>query len=168
LALTFTYLLGTVWLASYIKQLSFYLQVLLASTTAACKGISLVAATHIIHLDVTSSHTTVDQATKRVHRFGQEEAVEVHHLMAAMSIDEALIQHVHPSRRELASKIVDGFEAAEEKGGLEDAMGLFSAAVPIHQKLYKAHEEPKSSNKRKRVEEAEEAEEAGEAGEAAH
>ena len=129
-------------------------RIFLASTTSACRGITLTAATRIVHLDVPASESTVDQSTKRAHRIGQESPVHVHHLMSTGTIDEALIDFVHKDRRELSGRIMEGgggaaasaepsAEPSPSPTVFSDPVGLFTTLSKLYQeKLKPRFEEP--------------------------
>jgi len=116
-------------------------RIFLASTTSACRGITLTAATRIVHLDVPASESTVDQSTKRAHRIGQESPVHVHHLMSTGTIDEALIDFVHKDRRELSGRIMEGGTAAASAASAEPSSTVFSDPVGLFTTLSKLYQE---------------------------
>ena len=81
----------------------------LLSLKAGGTGLTLTAATHVIHYDRWWNPAVEDQATDRAHRIGQRQQVHVHKLTCSGTIEEridAMIQR----KRTLAEQVVGSGE----------------------------------------------------------
>jgi SNF2 family DNA or RNA helicase len=88
--------------------------VLVISIKAGGRGLNLPAANHVIHFDRWWNPAVEQQATDRVHRFGQRKHVFVHSLICTGTLEER-IDRLLDSKRELAAKVI--------AGGTEDWLG---------------------------------------------
>ncbi len=83
------------------------LSVLVISIRAGGRGLNLPAANHVFHFDRWWNPAVEQQATDRVHRFGQRKAVHVHSLICRATLEER-IDALLESKRELAEKVIAG------------------------------------------------------------
>ncbi len=79
--------------------------IMLLSLKAGGTGLNLVAASHVIHFDRWWNPAVENQATDRAYRIGQTNAVQVHKLVSAGSIEEK-IDAMISGKRELADRVV--------------------------------------------------------------
>ena len=79
--------------------------VLVISIQAGGRGLNLPAANHVIHFDRWWNPAVEQQATDRVHRFGQRKHVFVHSLICTGTLEERIDQLLE-SKRELAEKVI--------------------------------------------------------------
>ena len=82
---------------------------LLVSLRAGGTGLNLTRASHVVHFDRWWNPAVEDQATDRVHRIGQYEAVTVHTLVTAGTIEER-IAGLLERKRDLADRVVGASE----------------------------------------------------------
>ncbi len=82
----------------------------LLSLRAGGTGINLAAADVVIHLDPWWNPAVEDQATDRAHRIGQERTVSVYRIVAAGTIEEAILR-LKERKRTLASSVIDSSDA---------------------------------------------------------
>src|SRR5262249_48110466 len=78
----------------------------LLSLRAGGTGINLAAADVVIHLDPWWNPAVEDQATDRAHRIGQVRTVSVYRIVAAGTIEEAILR-MKREKRALASVVID-------------------------------------------------------------
>lgn len=83
----------------------------LISLRAGGTGLNLTAADYVIHLDPWWNPAVEDQASDRAHRIGQERPVTIYRLIIQNSIEERIVR-MHRDKRDLASDLLDGAEAA--------------------------------------------------------
>ncbi len=81
--------------------------VLVISIRAGGRGLNLPAANHVFHFDRWWNPAVEQQATDRVHRFGQRKHVHVHSLICTATLEERIDQLLE-SKRELAEKVIAG------------------------------------------------------------
>jgi superfamily II DNA or RNA helicase len=79
--------------------------ILLVSLRAGGTGLNLTRASHVLHYDRWWNPAVEDQATDRVHRIGQTEAVTVHTLVTAGTIEERIAELLD-RKRALADAVV--------------------------------------------------------------
>ena len=79
--------------------------VFLLSLRAGGTGINLAAADVVIHLDPWWNPAVEDQATDRVHRIGQKKTVSVYRIVAAGTIEEAILR-LKERKRALAQSVI--------------------------------------------------------------
>ncbi len=101
--------------------------VLVISIKAGGRGLNLPAANHVIHFDRWWNPAVEQQATDRVHRFGQRKHVYVHSLICTGTLEER-IDALLDSKRELAEKVIAG--GGEDWLGELD-LGAIRAAVAL-------------------------------------
>jgi non-specific serine/threonine protein kinase len=82
-------------------------RVLVVSIRAGGRGLNLPAANHVFHFDRWWNPAVEQQATDRVHRFGQHKDVFVHSLVCRATLEER-IDRLLESKRELAEKVIAG------------------------------------------------------------
>lgn len=87
-------------------------EVLLLSLQAGGVGLTLTAATYVLHLDPWWNPAVQDQATDRAHRIGQDQPVTVLHLIARDTVDVG-IRAMQARKRELVDGLLAGTRAAE-------------------------------------------------------
>ncbi|HYC21672.1 MAG TPA: DEAD/DEAH box helicase [Candidatus Bathyarchaeia archaeon] len=80
--------------------------VFLLSLRAGGTGINLAAADVVIHLDPWWNPAVEDQATDRAHRIGQVRTVSVYRIVAAGTIEEAILR-MKREKRALANVVID-------------------------------------------------------------
>jgi len=78
----------------------------LLSLRAGGTGINLTAADVVIHLDPWWNPAVEEQATDRAHRIGQKKMVSVYRIIAAGTIEEAILR-LKRQKRALASTVID-------------------------------------------------------------
>lgn len=83
------------------------IKVFLISLKAGGVGLNLTSASVVIHFDPWWNPSVEDQATDRVHRFGQENKVEVIKLVAKDTIEEKIVL-MQEDKRELIQSLIDG------------------------------------------------------------
>jgi len=77
----------------------------LLSLRAGGTGLTLTAATHVIHYDRWWNPAVEDQATDRTYRIGQTDDVQVHKLICEGTVEEAIDQTIE-QKRELADQVL--------------------------------------------------------------
>lgn len=81
---------------------------------AAETGLTLTAASDVVHLEFPWTPAAMDQRTDRIHRIGQTaNSVGVWHLVAANTIEEEIIELLD-KKRETLTAVLDGKEVAQE------------------------------------------------------
>jgi len=83
----------------------------LISLRAGGTGLNLTAADYVVHLDPWWNPAVEDQASDRAHRIGQERPVTIYRLIMEDSIEERILA-LHRDKRDLATELLDGTEAA--------------------------------------------------------
>ncbi len=83
----------------------------LISLRAGGTGLNLTAADYVVHLDPWWNPAVEDQASDRAHRMGQERPVTIYRLVMQDSIEERILR-LHRDKRDLASELLEGSEAA--------------------------------------------------------
>ena len=101
--------------------------VLVLSIKAGGRGLNLPAANHVFHFDRWWNPAVEQQATDRVHRFGQRKHVFVHSLICTGTLEER-IDELLDSKRELAEKVIAG-RSEDWLGNLD--LGAIRAAVAL-------------------------------------
>jgi hypothetical protein len=102
-------------------------KLLVISIRAGGRGLNLPAANHVFHFDRWWNPAVEQQATDRVHRFGQRKPVFVHSLICTGTLEER-IDTLLDSKRELAEKVI----AARSEDWLGDLdLGALRAAVEL-------------------------------------
>ena len=102
-------------------------KLLVISIRAGGRGLNLPAANHVFHFDRWWNPAVEQQATDRVHRFGQRKPVFVHSLICSGTLEER-IDALLDSKRELAEKVI----AARSEDWLGDLdLGALRAAVEL-------------------------------------
>jgi SNF2 family DNA or RNA helicase len=86
----------------------------LLSLRAGGTGLNLAAADVVIHLDPWWNPAVEDQATDRAHRIGQSRTVSVYRIVAAGTIEEAILR-MKQRKRALASAFVEDDDATAVK-----------------------------------------------------
>lgn len=82
----------------------------------------------MLHLDPWWNPAVEDQASDRAHRIGQTRPVTVYRLVAANTIEEAIVD-LHAKKRALADSILDGAEAASALT-VDDMRALLAGTRP--------------------------------------
>ncbi|MFT5458996.1 MAG: SNF2 family DNA or RNA helicase [Myxococcota bacterium] len=100
----------------------------LISLRAGGTGLNLTAADYVLHLDPWWNPAVEDQASDRAHRIGQTRPVTVYRLVAANTIEEAIVD-LHAKKRALADSILDGAEAASALT-VDDMRALLAGTRP--------------------------------------
>jgi hypothetical protein len=102
-------------------------RLLVISIRAGGRGLNLPAANHVFHFDRWWNPAVEQQATDRVHRFGQRKPVFVHSLICTGTLEER-IDALLDSKRELAEKVI----AARSEDWLGDLdLGALREAVEL-------------------------------------
>ncbi|HEY7730811.1 MAG TPA: DEAD/DEAH box helicase [Gaiellaceae bacterium] len=102
-------------------------RLLVISIRAGGRGLNLPAANHVFHFDRWWNPAVEQQATDRVHRFGQRKHVFVHSLICTGTLEER-IDALLDSKRELAEKVI----AARSEDWLGDLdVAALRAAVEL-------------------------------------
>lgn len=81
--------------------------VFLISLRAGGVGLTLTAATYVIHLDPWWNPAVEDQATDRAHRIGQREPVTVYRLISSGTIESSMLS-LHNEKRQLVDELLAG------------------------------------------------------------
>lgn len=84
--------------------------VFLLSLKAGGTGLTLTAATYVIHLDPWWNPAVEDQASDRAHRIGQRQPVTVYRLVARGTIEEKILA-LHAEKRALVEGLLEGVGA---------------------------------------------------------
>jgi superfamily II DNA or RNA helicase len=82
-------------------------KVLVVSLRAGGRGLNLPAANHVVHFDRWWNPAVEQQATDRVHRFGQRKHVYVTSLVCTATVEERIDQLLD-AKRELAEQVIAG------------------------------------------------------------
>ncbi len=77
----------------------------LISLKAGGSGLTLTAATYVLHLDPWWNPAAEDQASDRAHRIGQDQPVTIYRFVAADTIEEEIVR-LHQTKRELAEALL--------------------------------------------------------------
>ena len=101
--------------------------VLVISIRAGGRGLNLPTANHVFHFDRWWNPAVEQQATDRVHRFGQRKPVFVHSLICTATLEERIDQLLE-SKKELAEKVIAG-RSEDWLGDLD--LGAIRAAVAL-------------------------------------
>ncbi|HEY1318352.1 MAG TPA: DEAD/DEAH box helicase [Gaiella sp.] len=80
---------------------------LVVSLRAGGRGLNLPAANHVVHFDRWWNPAVEQQATDRVHRFGQRKHVHVTSLVCTATVEER-IDELLDAKRELAEQVISG------------------------------------------------------------
>ena len=102
-------------------------RLLVISIRAGGRGLNLPAANHVFHFDRWWNPAVEQQATDRVHRFGQRKPVFVHSLICTGTLEER-IDALLDSKRELAEKVITA-RSEDWLGDLD--LGALRAAVEL-------------------------------------
>ena len=81
--------------------------VFLLSLKAGGTGLTLTAASYVIHLDPWWNPAVEDQATDRAHRIGQVDNVTVYRLVAKDTVEERVLA-LHADKRALVDAVLEG------------------------------------------------------------
>ncbi|MFN7146540.1 MAG: DEAD/DEAH box helicase, partial [Myxococcota bacterium] len=100
--------------------------VFLISLKAGGTGLTLTAATYVIHLDPWWNPAVEDQATDRAHRIGQTQPVTVYRLVAKGTIEEKILA-LHGEKRALVEGLLEGTGQAATLG-TDELVALLTAA----------------------------------------
>lgn len=100
---------------------------MLMSLKAGNLGLNMVAACHVILLDLWWNPTTEDQAVDRAHRIGQTRPVTVTRLTVANSIEDRILA-LQEKKRIMVSSVLgqDGGGGAASRLSIEDLKSLFN------------------------------------------
>jgi len=100
--------------------------VFLISLQAGGTGLNLTAADYVVHMDPWWNPAVEDQASDRAHRLGQTRPVTIYRLVARDTIEERIVA-LHRSKRDLATALLEGTEAAARLG-TKELLELMSGA----------------------------------------
>lgn len=107
--------------------------VMLMSVKAGGVGITLTRANHVFHFDHWWNPATVDQASARAHRIGQNKPVFVHSLYVADTIEER-IYNLLKEKRELFDQVIGKSSRSDDtvlqRLSDKDLYGLFGLKTP--------------------------------------
>ncbi len=99
--------------------------VFLISLKAGGTGLTLTAATYVIHLDPWWNPAVEDQASDRAHRIGQTQPVTVYRLVAKGTIEEKILA-LHGEKRALVEGLLEGTGEAATLG-TDELVALLTA-----------------------------------------
>ena len=85
---------------------------LFVGNKAAEEGITLTAASNIVHLEYPWSPKSLDQRNDRCHRMGQKNSVTVYYLIAQNTIEEKLIKLLD-EKRKIIDGVIDGTDTPD-------------------------------------------------------
>lgn len=102
-------------------------RIFVISLKAGGTGLNLTAANHVFHFDRWWNPAVEDQATDRAFRIGQQQAVQVHKLLCAGTIEEK-VDRLLESKRDLAGRIVGAGESWLTELDNQDLRELLSLA----------------------------------------
>lgn len=102
-------------------------RIFVISLKAGGTGLNLTAANHVFHFDRWWNPAVEDQATDRAFRIGQQQAVQVHKLLCAGTIEEK-VDSLLESKRDLVGRIVGAGEQWLTELDDRDLRELFSLA----------------------------------------
>jgi len=111
-------------------------KVMLLSLQAGGIGLTLTAATHVIHFDRCYNPARENQATDRAHRIGQTKTVFVHRLIAKGTFEEKLAE-VMQSRQQLSNLAIqagEGWIADLDTAQLKELFALGGDGPALHKK----------------------------------
>ncbi|MDX8431187.1 MAG: DEAD/DEAH box helicase [Candidatus Algichlamydia australiensis] len=97
--------------------------IFLVSLKAGGTGLNLVGADTVIHYDMWWNPAVESQATDRVHRMGQKQAVSVYKLITLSSIEEKIVE-LQNRKKGIVKKVVSCDEEAIAKLTWEDVLEL--------------------------------------------
>lgn len=108
---------------------------MLVSLKAGGTGLTLTAASRVVHFDSWWNPAVMEQATARAHRIGQEKSVFVTTLVTEDTIEER-IQQILDRKRELFKTMVDDLstEGVARMLSQEELYGLFDMKPPSRRK----------------------------------
>jgi SNF2 family DNA or RNA helicase len=102
------------------------------SLRAGGTGLTLTAATHVVHYDRWWNPAVEDQATDRTYRIGQTDDVQVHKLICEGTVEEAIDQTIEQKRGLAEQVLTDGEEWLTELStdDLRDLVTLSEETLP--------------------------------------
>lgn len=103
------------------------LDLLLISLQAGGTGLTLTAASYVLHIDPWWNPAQQDQATDRAHRIGQTQPVTVLHFLARQTIEMGM-RKIQEEKREMVAALLDGTGGA----GKLDAEALLALIREEH------------------------------------
>jgi len=96
---------------------------LFVGNEAAEEGLTLTAASNLVHLELPWSPKTIDQRNDRCHRMTQKNSVMIYYLLAANTIEEKIAKLLD-SKRKVVDAILDGIET-EQASLLSELMKIY-------------------------------------------
>ncbi|XP_042376321.1 helicase-like transcription factor CHR28 [Zingiber officinale] len=101
--------------------------VMLMSLKAGCLGLNMVAARHVILLDLWWNPTTEEQAIDRVHRIGQTHPVKVSRITIEDTVEDRILALQEKKRKLISSSFGDGHGGGKASQlSVEDLKFLFN------------------------------------------
>ncbi len=97
--------------------------VFLVSLKAGGSGLNLTGADTVIHYDIWWNPAVENQATDRVHRLGQQQAVSSYKLITVGTIEEKIVE-LQNRKRGLVTKVISSDDEALAKLTWEEVLGL--------------------------------------------
>jgi SNF2 family DNA or RNA helicase len=112
--IVFSYLDGQVPAAERARRVAAFQagqggDVFLISLKAGGTGLTLTAASYVLHLDPWWNPAVEDQASDRAHRVGQSKPVTIYRLIAEGTIEQRILS-LHSEKRELVDALLEGTE----------------------------------------------------------
>jgi superfamily II DNA or RNA helicase len=112
--IVFSYLDGQVPTAERARRVAAFQagqggDVFLISLKAGGTGLTLTAASYVLHLDPWWNPAVEDQASDRAHRVGQSKPVTIYRLIAEGTIEQRILS-LHSEKRELVDALLEGTE----------------------------------------------------------
>jgi SWI/SNF-related matrix-associated actin-dependent regulator 1 of chromatin subfamily A len=86
---------------------------LFIGNSAAESGMTLTAASNLIHIELPWSPSSVSQRNDRCHRIGQKNSVNIHFLLASETIEERIAKLLDKKRIEIDGTM-DGIDTPDE------------------------------------------------------
>ena len=99
--------------------------VFLISLKVGGTGLNLTAADMVIHYDPWWNQAAKDQATDRIHRIGQKQAVTVMDLVVKDSIEEKMVE-MQKRKAEMADEVMGGTMVSNHRISREELLDLLN------------------------------------------
>ncbi|XP_057952741.1 uncharacterized protein LOC131146912 isoform X2 [Malania oleifera] len=95
-------------------QSSIEVKIAIIGVTAACQGLNLTIAQHVVFLELPQMPSILSQGEDRAHRLGQTSSVNIYIFCAKGSLDESRWQNLNESLRRVSSTTNGKYDAIQE------------------------------------------------------